>query len=132
MLNAKSLGVEKQIPLNPDMEFKVVDFAEQRGTYFTTNTLNLASYNKYICCMCGGIGMKKCNLTSKVDIILKLPFKPKFGEACVLADVNGSNETRRFIIDAEGNLKPNNNMNFDDGAWLNFHASFPISTGGGS
>ena len=131
MLKQLSGGVDVLMPVDQDMDFKVVDMSQQRGTYFSANTQSLVTSNKYMCCMAGGMSMLPCSLTSKTSILLKLPFSPKFGEVAILADLNSSDSTRRFVVDSEGNLKPANNMSFKQGDFLSFHATFPISTGGG-
>lgn len=126
MLSAKSLGVGKQIPLNPDMEAIKAEITDM--TNIKSVTGGFFSYNKYFGFFNGSMIMKAKNY-SQGDNICQLPVNPKFSNCYVLGLLSG--ELVGLYINSTGMLKANQSMNANDGAYLQINGSFPITVGGG-
>lgn len=127
MLNAKSLGVEKQIPLNPDMTYTKPTISAS-GKKFSDVSNGFVMYNKYEAIFSGYLKMK-AGVVNADETLLTLPFKPKYPNSYLNGRESGNSMT--IYVDQDGNLKKQTTQTFEDGDFIFIIGSFPISTGGG-
>lgn len=127
MLSAKSLGVEKQIPLNPDMTYTKPTISTS-GKKFSEVSNGFVVYNKYEAIFSGYLQMK-AGVVNADETLLTLPFKPKFPNAYLNGRESGNAMT--IYVDQNGNLKKQAPQTFEDGDLVFIVGSFSISNGGG-
>ncbi|WP_297238114.1 hypothetical protein [uncultured Faecalicoccus sp.] len=127
MLSAKSLGVEKQIPLNPDMTYTKPTISTS-GKKFSEVSNGFVVYNKYEAIFSGYLKMKD-GVVNADETLLTLPFKPKYPNAYINGRVSGNPMT--IYVDQYGNLKKQAPQTFEDGDLVFIVGSFSISNGGG-
>ena len=127
MLSAKSLGVEKQIPLNPDMTYTKPTI-DATGKKFSVVSNGFVMYNKYEAIFSGYLQMK-AGVVNADETLLTLPFKPKYPNAYLNGRLAGNAMT--IYVDQDGNLKKQTTQTFEDGDFIFITGSFSISNGGG-
>lgn len=127
MLSAKSLGVEKQIPLNHDMTYTKPTISTS-GKKFSEVSNGFVMYNKYEAIFSGYLQMK-AGVVNADETLLTLPFKPKFPNAYLNGRESGNAMT--IYVDQNGDLKKQTTQTFEDGDLVFIVGSFSISNGGG-
>ena len=130
--NVGYLDQTKNIVTDEDLEFKKASFAVAEETLFNTVGANFCWYNKYIVCFHGWLRMKKCSIVGRETVICKLPIKPLSGEGMICGYYNDARTSVIPIIDAEGNLMLNNDLEVSENSFIDFVGTFPISNGGGN
>ena len=130
MLNAKSLGVEKQIPLNPDMEYRKGTIQIESDSKFSAISNAFFTFNKYQAIMAGYLTMKSATINSG-EKLLTLPMKPVKSIANPFISAQLKENVYQFKVELNGDLTSFSNINFIDGDYLWFNSTFPISNGGG-
>ena len=128
--NVGFLDQTKNIVTDEDLSFKKASFAVADETLFNTVGDNFCWYNKYIVCFHGWLRMKKCSIVGRETVICKLPIKPLSGEGMICGYYNDARTSVIPIIDAEGNLMLNNNLEVIENSYIDFVGTFPISNGG--
>lgn len=130
MLNAKSLGVEKQIPLNHDMEYSPMEIEINEDTAFSsTSGAGLVQANKYHCSISGYVICKEKSIQAYSTVLGQMPVKPKIANAYIEASI-ASNKFLLYI-NAAGNLMSTTNLELSANQYMHLVGDFPISTGGG-
>ena len=130
--NVGFLDQTKNVVTDEDLEFKKAIFATSDETLFNTVGANFCWYNKYIVCFHGWLRMKKCSIVGRETVICKLPIKPLSGEGMICGYYNDARTSVIPIIDAEGNLMLNNDLEVSENSFIDFVGTFPISNGGGN
>lgn len=126
-MKVKSLGVEKQIPLNPDMTYTKPTISTS-GKKFSEVSNGFVSFNKYEAIFSGYLKMK-AGVVNEDETLLTLPFKPKYPHAYLNGRESGNSMT--IYVDQDGNLKKQTQQTFNEGDYVFVIGTFPISTGGG-
>ena len=130
MLSAKSLGVEKQIPLNHDMEYSPMEIEINEDTAFSsTSGAGLVQANKYHCSISGYVICKEKSIQAYSTVLGHMPIKPKIANAYIEASIG----TNKFLlyINAAGNIMSTTNLELATNQYMHLVGDFPISTGGG-
>ena len=133
MLSAKSLGVEKQIPLNPDMEYTPTSFHASEETIYSNVSSNFCMYNKFGCILAGIVTLKNKHIDSG-ETLLTLPVKPKYSPyyfSGAYIPVSGNPTERTFTLTSDGRITINSTFDCAQGDRFSLSLVFPISTGGG-
>ena len=125
--NVGYLDQTKNIVTDEDLEFKKVSFSASDETLFNEVGSNFCWYNKYIVCFHGWLRMKKCSIVARETVICKLPIKPLSGEGMICGYYNDARTSVIPIIDAEGNLMLNNDLEVIENRFIDFIGTFPIS-----
>lgn len=124
--NVGYLDQTKNIVTDEDLSFKKASFAVAEGTIFNTVGDNFCWYNKYIVCFHGWLRMKKCSIVGRETVICKLPIKPLAEEALICGYYNDARTSVIPVIDAEGNLMLNNDLEVSENSFIDFVGTFPI------
>ena len=133
MLNTKSLGTEKKIPLNLDMEYTPTSFSASEETIYSDVSSNFCMYNKYECILAGIVTTKNKHIDSG-ETLLTLPVKPKFSPYYFSGSyipVSGNPTERTFTLTSDGRITINSTFDCAQGDRFSLSLVFPISTGGG-
>ena len=128
--NVGYLDQTKNIVTDEDLEFKKASFAGSDEALFNAVGENFFWYNKYLGCFYGFLRMNQCSIKRRETVILKLPVKPLAIEALITGFYNDAETQIIPVIDKEGNLMLNNDLEVKQNTFLVFIGTFPISNGG--
>lgn len=127
--NVGFLDETKNIVTDEDLEFKKATFAVAEDSLYNRVGGNFFWYNKYLGCFHGWLRMNECSIKARETVILKLPVKPLASEALITGFYNSANAQIIPIIDKEGNLMLNHNLEVTQNLFLDFVGTFPIIGG---
>ena len=126
MLDLAYLNTSSDVVEDSDLSFKKATFAVADDSLYNGVGSNFFWYNKYLGCFHGWLRMNECSIKGRETVILKLPVKPLAGEALITGFYNNANAQIIPIIDKEGNLMLNNNLEVTQNMFLDFVGTFPI------
>lgn len=129
MLNAKSLGVEKQIVETRDDQFIKPSF-DITQTKIQELSDSFCTYNKNVCVFDGYMRMKPSSSLKAMESVLNLPVLPVFDNPYILGFTG--NKVMTFIVNSSGKLIRIAETDFtSSGDYVYMMGTFPIKVGGG-
>lgn len=128
--NVGYLDQTKNIVTDEDLSFKKASFAVAEGSLYNYVGGNFFWYNKYLGCFHGYLRMNQCSIKGRETVICKLPIKPLSREALICGYYNNARTSVIPVIDAEGNLMLNNDLEVSENSFIDFIGTFPIVGGG--
>ena len=129
--NVGYLDQTKNVVTDEDLEFEKASFVVSDESLFNQVGANFLWYNKYVACFHGWLRMNQCSIKGRETVICELPVKPLSREALICGYYNDGRTSVIPIVDSEGNLMLNNNLEVSENSFIDFIGTFPISNGGG-
>ena len=129
--NVGYLDQTKNVVTDEDLEFKRAGLVVSDESLFNNVGNNFLWYNKYVACFHGWLRMNECSIVGRQTIICKVPIKPMAGEGMMCGYYNDGRTSVIPIVDSEGNLMLNNDLEVSENSFIDFIGTFPISNGGG-
>ena len=131
MINVKSNGNGKNIMLDNDVEWITPTINE--NTYIISALDGTIRYNKNIAVFSSALNMKASSMNNG-DILLTLPFETFNHVNSFVLGLRKSGSTYNFIdlyVDQNGNLKINQDQEFNQNDVMMIYGSIPLKIGGG-
>ena len=128
MLSAKSLGVGKQLPLDEDNAYQIINpFASELNAYKNLSD-GFAQKNRYECNINGYMVMNNCTITEAQNI---MGLNVMLSKETNILIAKGNKDFFPLYVSRSGYIKMMGSRSFDDGEYVYVVGTLPISTGGG-